>query len=155
MSILSGLSAPITTSQAATSVSTAATTVLGDDETDLETGLVEASSADQADETVSANETTIEDTTAIPASTDTVTPTESASSETDTSEQFDTFLRLLTAQIQNQDPLAPLDSTQFVEQLATFSNLELQAQGNQTLESIATMLADNLYRLDEAASTTS
>ena len=155
MSILSGLSAPITTSQAATSVSTAATTVLGDDETDLETGLVETSSADQADETVSANETTIEDTTAIPASTDTVTPTESASSETDTSEQFDTFLRLLTAQIQNQDPLAPLDSTQFVEQLATFSNLELQAQGNQTLESIATMLADNLYRLDEAASTTS
>jgi len=43
-------------------------------------------------------------------------------------EEFTTFLTLLTAQIQNQDPLAPLDSTQFVEQLATFTNLELQAK---------------------------
>tara|TARA_R110002020_G_scaffold305817_5_gene521721 strand:- start:1047 stop:1481 length:435 start_codon:yes stop_codon:yes gene_type:complete len=60
-------------------------------------------------------------------------------------EEFDTFLTLLTAQIKNQDPLAPLDSTQFVEQLATFSNLELQAKGNQVLEDIAQMLAQNLY----------
>lgn len=55
-------------------------------------------------------------------------------------EEFTTFLTLLTAQIRNQDPLAPLDSTQFVEQLATFSNLELQAEANQTLESIARLL---------------
>ncbi|MEL6687541.1 MAG: flagellar hook capping FlgD N-terminal domain-containing protein [Pseudomonadota bacterium] len=57
------------------------------------------------------------------------------------SEQFDTFLNLLTAQIQNQDPLAPIDSTQFVEQLATFSNLELQATTNQILEGISNLLA--------------
>lgn len=56
-------------------------------------------------------------------------------------EEFNTFLRLLTAQIQNQDPLAPLDSTQFVEQLATFTNLELQATSNQTLEEIAFLLS--------------
>lgn len=60
-------------------------------------------------------------------------------------EEFSTFLTLLTAQIKNQDPLAPLDSTQFVEQLATFSGLELQAKGNQVLENIANMLAENLY----------
>ncbi len=66
------------------------------------------------------------------------------STASDTSEQFDTFLNLLTAQIRNQDPLAPLDSTQFVEQLATFSNLELQAKNNQILESIASMLAQQL-----------
>lgn len=59
-------------------------------------------------------------------------------------EEFDTFLELLTAQIRNQDPLAPLDSTQFVEQLATFSNLELQAKNNQILEGIAEMLAREL-----------
>lgn len=58
----------------------------------------------------------------------------------ETREEFTTFLTLLTAQIRNQDPLAPLDSTQFVEQLATFSNLELQAQANETLESIAQIL---------------
>ncbi len=57
-----------------------------------------------------------------------------------TGEEFSTFLTLLTAQIQNQDPLAPLDSTQFVEQLATFTNLELQAKGNNSLELIAALL---------------
>lgn len=56
-------------------------------------------------------------------------------------EEFNTFLRLLTAQIKNQDPLAPLDSTQFVEQLATFTNLEMQAKSNQTLEEIAFLLS--------------
>ncbi len=82
--------------------------------------------------------------------TDEVTPTETPSSSaasearSDASEEFDTFLTLLTAQIRNQDPLAPLDSTQFVEQLATFSNLELQAEGNQTLESIARMIEQSL-----------
>jgi flagellar basal-body rod modification protein FlgD len=60
------------------------------------------------------------------------------------SEQFDTFLNLLTAQIQNQDPLAPIDSTQFVEQLATFSNLELQATTNQILEGISNLLASTI-----------
>ena len=50
------------------------------------------------------------------------------------------FLRLMTAQLANQDPLEPVDSTQFVEQLATFSNLELQAKNNQILEGIADML---------------
>jgi flagellar basal-body rod modification protein FlgD len=34
------------------------------------------------------------------------------------------FLNLLVAQIQNQDPLNPSDSTQFVSQLAQFSELE-------------------------------
>lgn len=65
--------------------------------------------------------------------------------ESTAGEEFDTFLTLLTAQIRNQDPLAPLDSTQFVEQLATFSQLELQAKGNQELAKISTLLAQNLY----------
>lgn len=67
-----------------------------------------------------------------------------------TTEEFSTFLTLLTAQIQNQDPLAPLDSTQFVEQLATFSQLELQANGNAVLENIASLLAENLYQTNNA-----
>lgn len=36
----------------------------------------------------------------------------------------DQFLQLLVAQLQNQDPLSPADSTQFVSQLATFSQLQ-------------------------------
>lgn len=66
--------------------------------------------------------------------------TQSIDSTKATGEEFETFLTLLTAQIKNQDPLAPLDSTQFVEQLATFSSLELQAKGNQTLDEIVALL---------------
>ena len=36
----------------------------------------------------------------------------------------ETFLKLLVAQIKNQDPLSPMDSVQFVSQLAQFSSLE-------------------------------
>jgi flagellar basal-body rod modification protein FlgD len=57
-------------------------------------------------------------------------------------EEFNSFLKLLTAQMRNQDPLAPLDSTQFVEQLATFSALEQQVQSNSSLETIAAMMND-------------
>ncbi len=57
-------------------------------------------------------------------------------------QEFDNFIRLLTAQVRNQDPMAPMDSTQFVEQLATFSNLEQQVQSNQSLTQIATMMSD-------------
>ena len=46
--------------------------------------------------------------------------------QADIGEEFNSFIQLLTAQVRNQDPLAPLDSTQFVEQLATFSTLEQQ-----------------------------
>lgn len=56
-------------------------------------------------------------------------------------EEYNTFLMLLTTQIRNQDPLAPLDATQFVEQLATFSSLEQQVTTNDHLEAIGWMIA--------------
>ncbi len=64
-------------------------------------------------------------------------------------EQFDTFLKLLTAQVRNQDPLAPLDSTQFVEQLATFSSLEQQVQTNTLLQSLSQDIKNMVHHLDE------
>lgn len=57
-------------------------------------------------------------------------------------DDFDDFLTLLTTQVQNQDPLSPLDSTQFVEQLATFSSLEQEVRSNDSLDNIATILSD-------------
>jgi flagellar basal-body rod modification protein FlgD len=47
-----------------------------------------------------------------------------------------TFLKLLVSQIQNQDPLNPTDSTQFVTQLAQFSELEQMTNANQHLQAI-------------------
>ena len=57
-------------------------------------------------------------------------------------EELTQFLSLLTAQVQNQDPLEPLDSTAFVEQLATFSALEQQVRSNQLLEEILVRLSE-------------
>lgn len=46
---------------------------------------------------------------------------------------FNTFLRLLTSQMQNQDPLEPTSNTEFVSQLASFSAVEQQTRTNDTL----------------------
>jgi len=45
------------------------------------------------------------------------------------------FLQLLVAQLQNQDPLNPQDGTQFVSQLAQFSELENVVGIRQDIES--------------------
>ncbi|NUB44910.1 flagellar hook assembly protein FlgD [Fertoebacter nigrum] len=49
---------------------------------------------------------------------------------------YTTFLRMLTAQLQNQDPLNPMDSSDYAVQLATFSGVEQQQRTNQLLESL-------------------
>ncbi len=48
------------------------------------------------------------------------------------------FLQLLVAQIKNQDPTKPVDSTQFMTQLAQFSNLEQLINLNTTVGEIGT-----------------
>jgi flagellar basal-body rod modification protein FlgD len=49
---------------------------------------------------------------------------------------FDTFLKLLTTQLQNQDPLSPMDSNQFTQQLVEFSGVEQQINTNDNLQSL-------------------
>jgi flagellar basal-body rod modification protein FlgD len=46
------------------------------------------------------------------------------------------FMQLLVAQLQNQDPLAPVDSTQFVTQLAMFAQAEQGVNTNRKLDTI-------------------
>ncbi|ACB78840.1 flagellar hook capping protein [Methylorubrum populi BJ001] len=48
----------------------------------------------------------------------------------------DTFLQLLMAQLQNQDPTKPMDSTEYVGQLASFSQVEQATKTNQKLDSL-------------------
>ena len=50
------------------------------------------------------------------------------------SSDFETFLKMLTAQIRNQDPLEPMPSADFAVQLATFSSVEQQMRTNTLLE---------------------
>jgi flagellar basal-body rod modification protein FlgD len=49
---------------------------------------------------------------------------------------FETFLKMLTAQIQNQDPLRPTPSDEFAVQLATFSGVEQQVRSNELLAAL-------------------
>lgn len=57
---------------------------------------------------------------------------------TDPMASKETFLRLLVAQIKNQDPLKPMDGMQFVTQLAQFSQLEQLLSIRQGIDEIAT-----------------
>jgi flagellar basal-body rod modification protein FlgD len=52
----------------------------------------------------------------------------------------DAFLKLLMAQLKNQDPLAPTDDTQFVTQLSQFSLVEQSSTQSSQLTSIAAQL---------------
>jgi flagellar basal-body rod modification protein FlgD len=63
-------------------------------------------------------------------------PTSTATSTDNVAAQKSEFMNLLVAQMQNQDPLNPTDSTQFVSQLAQFSALEQQATTNDKLDSL-------------------
>ena len=54
------------------------------------------------------------------------------------SSDFDSFLTLLTAQLRNQDPLSPLDSTEFIAQLASFSSVEQLVSANERLDKLTT-----------------
>ena len=49
---------------------------------------------------------------------------------------FDQFLNLLTTQLQNQNPLDPLDTNQFTQQLVQFAGVEQQLRTNTQLESL-------------------
>lgn len=53
---------------------------------------------------------------------------------------FDNFLKMMTVQMENQDPLNPMESTEFAMQLATFSGVEQQVRGNTLLEGMTAKL---------------
>ncbi len=52
------------------------------------------------------------------------------------SSNFDTFLKLLTTQLQNQNPLDPMDTSQFTQQLVEYSQVEQQIDTNSNLQSL-------------------
>jgi flagellar basal-body rod modification protein FlgD len=51
-------------------------------------------------------------------------------------DNFQTFLTLLTTQLQHQNPLDPLDTNQFTQQLVQFAGIEQQLKSNEQLKSL-------------------
>ncbi|GIU66222.1 flagellar hook assembly protein FlgD [Candidatus Phycosocius spiralis] len=62
--------------------------------------------------------------------------TTNQNSKASLAKNFETFLTLLTAQLQNQDPLSPLDTKDFTNQLVQFSGVEQQLKTNELLTSL-------------------
>lgn len=58
-------------------------------------------------------------------------------------QNFDNFLILLTTQLQHQDPLAPMESTEFTSQLVQFASVEQQVTQNQQLEDLIALQRRN------------
>ncbi len=52
---------------------------------------------------------------------------------------FQTFLQLLTTQLQNQNPLDPLDTNQFTQQLVEFAGVEQQLNANSSLQTLVSL----------------
>jgi len=73
------------------------------------------------------------------------TATSTATSATSTAKNAlgkDSFIKMMIAQLQNQDPLNPMDGTAFVAQLAQFSSLEQLTNLNETMSSLPTYLGN-------------
>ncbi|AWU97757.1 flagellar hook assembly protein FlgD [Azospirillum ramasamyi] len=63
---------------------------------------------------------------------------------------YESFLKLLTAQLRNQDPLAPMDASQFMTQLAQLSTVEQSMRSNDTLGKVLDTLKSSGMRMDMA-----
>jgi len=74
---------------------------------------------------------TVDMTTTIPVGANSTTKSTSK-----TAVDYQSFLKLLIAEMKNQDPTKPMDSTQYVAQLATFSQVEQSVQTNTKLDQI-------------------
>ncbi|WP_332700010.1 flagellar hook assembly protein FlgD [Devosia sp.] len=59
-----------------------------------------------------------------------------SSSRTTIADNFDTFLSILTTQLKNQNPLDPMDTNQFTQQLVQFTGVEQQLKTNEFLETL-------------------
>ena len=57
---------------------------------------------------------------------------------------LDSFLTLLTSQLKNQDPLSPMDSTEFTNQLVQFAQVEQQINSNESLTNLIGLSQQNI-----------
>lgn len=81
--------------------------------------------------------------TTISSATSAATQSDAANSSAGLIADYELFLSILTTQIQNQDPLDPLDSAEYTNQLVQYSSVEQAIKQNQNLEEIMATLQSN------------
>nr|WP_321456000.1 flagellar hook capping FlgD N-terminal domain-containing protein [uncultured Cohaesibacter sp.] len=69
--------------------------------------------------------------------------TSASNDNTSLIQNYETFLTVLTTQLQHQDPMDPMDSSQFTQQLVQFSSVEQQIKSNEQLENLASMMTSS------------
>jgi flagellar basal-body rod modification protein FlgD len=74
-----------------------------------------------------------------PAATSTAATGSGSSDPALLTQNFNTFLTLLTTQLKNQDPLSPLDTNQFTQQLVSFSQVEQAIDTNKNLQTLISL----------------
>ncbi|WP_409561316.1 flagellar hook assembly protein FlgD [Hyphomicrobium sp. B1] len=74
--------------------------------------------------------------TTVPATGGTSGTQTSSSSQSSTTLDYNDFLQLMVAQLQNQDPLNPTDTNEFMSQIAEFSNVEQSINANSKLDQL-------------------
>jgi len=73
------------------------------------------------------------------ATTPSTTPKAAATDGAMIADNFQSFLQLLTTQLKNQNPMDPLDTNQFTQQLVQFAQVEQQMKSNSNLEALLSM----------------
>ncbi|GAA0775447.1 flagellar hook assembly protein FlgD [Roseibium denhamense] len=81
--------------------------------------------------------------TIVSSSTTTTTQSAASASQTGLDANYDLFLSILTTQIQNQDPLDPMDSAEYTSQLVEYSAVEQSIKTNENLEDMMALLETN------------
>lgn len=74
--------------------------------------------------------------TTVPATGGASSNQQSSASQSSTTLNYNDFLQLMVAQLQNQDPLNPTDTNQFMSQIAEFSNVEQAINANSKLDQL-------------------
>jgi flagellar basal-body rod modification protein FlgD len=69
--------------------------------------------------------------------------TSTAASSAKLTQSYDSFLKLLTTQLQNQDPMSPMESSEFTNQLVQFSQVEQQISQNSKLDKLVSLQNNN------------
>lgn len=77
--------------------------------------------------------------TTVNSSTSLGTSSSAESAQTGLTANYELFLRILTTQVQNQDPLDPMDSAEYTSQLVQYTNVEQSIQTNKKLEELIAM----------------